>query len=177
MSHLNFGTKFVFKIFSAVAALAVLAGFVFAPAAPAYADDGNTTGTEGKALEKVFKYEQQWLAVQQERLSKTGELAARMQAFIDAQKAKGKDTSALEAALAAYNQQIATAQGQHATAESILGAHAGFDADGHVTDRAQAIQTVKDARQALADAHKTLQQAGLGLYTALKAYRSANKTK
>lgn len=177
MSPLNVGTKFVFRIFSAVAALAVLAGFVFAPAAPAYADDGNAAGTGGKVLEKAYKYEQQWLAVQQERLSKTGELAAKVQAFIDAQKAKGKDTSALETALATYNQQIATAQGQHATAESILGAHVGFDADGHVTDRALAKQTVKDARQALADAHRTLQQAGQDLRAALKAYRNANKTK
>ncbi len=174
MSHLNFGTKFVFRIFSAVAALAVLAGFAFAPA---YADDGNAAGTAGQGLEKAYKYEQQWLAVQQERLSKTGEIAAKVQAFIDAQKAKGKDTSALEAALATYHQQIATAQGQHATAESILGAHAGFDADGHVTDRALAKQTVKEARQALADAHRTLQQAGQDLRSALKAYRVANKTK
>ena len=177
MSQLNLGTRIVFKVFGAVAALALLAGFTFAPAGIAYADDGTAAGPEGKPLEKMFKYEQQWLVKQQERLSKAGEFAAKVQTFIDELKAKGKDTAALEAALAAYNQQIATAQGQHDTAANILGTHAGFDADGHVTDRAQAKQTVKDARQALADAHKTLQQAGQDLRAALKAYRDAFKTK
>ena len=146
MKPFNFGTKIVRRVFGAVAALAMLAGFVFAPTSTAFADDGTAAAGEGKGLEKAFQYEQQWLSRQQERLSRAGEFAAKVQAFIDEQKAKGKDTAALEAALVAFNQQVAAAQGEHDNAASILSAHAGFDENGQVTNREAARETVKQKK-------------------------------
>jgi len=176
MKPFNFGTKLVWRVFGAVAALAMLAGFVFTPTSTAYADDGMATAPGGgKRLEAAFKAEQKWLSIQQEHLNKAGEFADKVQTFIDEQ--KGKDTSALEAALAAFNQQVAAAQGKHDNAASILSAHAGFDENGQVTNREAARETVKSAHEALANARKTLWQAERDLRKALKDWRQANKSK
>jgi len=177
MKPFNFGTKLVWRVFGPVAALAMLAGFVFAPTSTAYADDGTAAAPGGKALEKAYQRELKWLSIQQEHLNKAGEFTGKVQTFIDEQKAKGKDTSALEAALAAFNQQVAAAQGEHDNAASILSAHAGFDENGQVTNREAARETVKSAHEALANARKTLWQAERELRKALKDWRQANKSK
>jgi hypothetical protein len=177
MKPFNFGTKLVWRVFGPVAALAMLAGFVFAPTSTAYADDGTAAAPGGKALEKAYQRELKWLSIQQEHLNKAGEFTGKVQTFIDEQKAKGKDTSALEAALAAFNQQVAAAQGEHDNAASILSAHAGFDENGQVTNREAARETVKSAHEALANARKTLWQAERELRKALKDWRQTNKSK
>jgi hypothetical protein len=108
-------------------------------------------------------------------LNRAAELGDKVQARIDELKAQGRDTSALEAALASYRDEIAAAQASHSTAADILSAHAGFDADGHVTDPEQARHTVLDARQALQDARLTLRKAVLDLRIAIRDYRQANR--
>jgi hypothetical protein len=118
--------------------------------------------------------EQEWLKLQQTRLDGTAQIVEKTQAYITEQKSKGKDTAALEAALATFQQQVATAQTSHKTAADLLSAHAGFDASGKVTDSEQAHQTLTGAHQSLSDAHKVLQQAGLDLRKAIRAYRDAN---
>ena len=172
------GSKLVLSIFSSLTALALAAGLAFVPAATAFADGGTPPtkeGKDGKYLEKMLQGERERLSKQQAYLDKAGEFATKAQGRIDELKAKGKDTSALEAALAAFKQGIAAAQAAHDRARSILDAHAGFDRDGHVTDRDQAKQTLKDARQALKDAQEALRQAEMGLRKALKDYRETYK--
>jgi hypothetical protein len=119
--------------------------------------------------------EQEWLALQQTRLDGTAQIVAKTQVYIANQKSKGKDTASLEAALATFQQQIATAQASHKTAADILSAHAGFNASGKVTDPVQAHQTLTGAHQSLSDAHQILQQAGQDLRKAIKTYRDANE--
>jgi hypothetical protein len=119
--------------------------------------------------------EQEWLKLQQTRLDNTAQIVEKTQAYITDQKSKGKDTAALEAALATFQQQIATAQASHKTAADLLSAHAGFDASGKVIDPEQAHLTLTSAHQSLSDAHKILQQAGLDLRKAIKTYRDANE--
>ena len=67
--------------------------------------------------------------------------------------------SALQAALSTFQTQIATAQSSHNTTASVLGNHAGFDANGKVTNPDQARQTLLDGRQSLRDAHGVIRQA------------------
>jgi hypothetical protein len=175
MKPIQFDSKIAFRVFGLAAAL-VLA--FTAAVAPAYADEGAggaQTAGGGQRLEKIYAREQEWLEMQAERLSHTGEFAAKVQAFIDEQKAKGKDIAALEAALAAYNQQVAEAQDLHNTAAGLLAAHAGFDENGQVTDPEQALQTVREAGQALRDARQTLNRARHDLLKALRDYRRANR--
>jgi hypothetical protein len=128
----------------------------------------------GQAAQNRLAREQKGLEVQQANLDKVADAVTKAQAFIAAQKALGKDTAALDAALAAFQQQVAAAQASHTTAANLLSTHAGFDASGNVTDPELAHETLASVHEALNDAHTVLRQAELDLRQALKAYREAN---
>lgn len=167
-------------LFSVLAVGALVFGSVWlAPAAPAFADSGTPPAVTPGAraanaearLQKAYQQEQKALTQQTDNLTKANAAAAKAQTWIDTEKAKGVDTSAVEAALAAFKAKIATAQTSHDTAANILSTHAGFDGGGKVTDAAQAQQTVTSAHQALSDARTVLVGAGQDLREALKAAR------
>ena len=168
------------KIAAASLAAAVLIGAAgFAGAAPAYAQGPTPVVPTRMDLRKdireyQFKREKDFFADQTRRLTAANTVANKTQDYINAQNALGKDTTALAAALAAFKTQLATAQSSHDAAGALIDAHAGFDANGVVTDLAQAVQTVKDVRKPLVDAHQTLRKAGLDLRAAIRAYRKAN---
>lgn len=131
------------------------------PAAPANADP-NSPGTEaapksqGQRLERLFKFELNQLGNAQHRLDQAARLVTKVQDRIDSLKSQGKDASKLEKALASLKASIATAQGYYESARSILDTHAGFDANGQVTDPAQARETVTAAAKAERDFQKTI---------------------
>lgn len=68
-------------------------------------------------LSEYFQKEKDWLNQQATHLQTAYEGAAKVQELIDAARANGKDVSALEAALAAYNSGLAQAQAEHDNAE------------------------------------------------------------
>jgi hypothetical protein len=161
-------------VLSALAVIMLALGSVWlAPATPALAAAGTPQPkvADGTQLKNAYEREQKALATQADNLAKAGESATKVQALIDAQKAKGVDTTAIEAALATAKSQAATAQSSHDTAATVLGTHAGFDASGNVTDVALARETLTSARQSLGDAHTVLQQARKDLQAALKEFR------
>jgi hypothetical protein len=129
-----------------------------------------------KGLENRLQREQKWLSEQQTHLDDANKVAGQVQTYINNQNAEGHDTSALVAALATFHQQLITAQASHTAAANLLSAHAGFDANGNVTDPTQARQTLVDAHQALLDAHKVLRQGGEDLHKALQEYREKHKS-
>jgi hypothetical protein len=181
MKHLNIKSKFV-RLISGLSIVAVaFTALAAAPVGVAFADTPTPTPKPGQAartarLEKVYQREQNWLTQQQANLTKATAIATKVQDFINAQNAKGKDTTALQQALAVFQQQLATAQSAHqAAAATILSNHTGFDANGKVTDAAQARQTLIDARQSLRDAHQALMQGTRDLHRAIREYRTANK--
>ena len=168
----------IFRLLGSLAAVALVAGLALAPAYASGAADEATPPAPGhrvEALEKAYQRELAWLAIQTNHLADAATIAARVQTFIDKAKGEGKDTSALEAALSAFKSQVAVAQAAHDTAAGILATHAGFDDSGHVTDQAQAIETVRQARQSLQDAHLALRGAMADLRLAIRTWRSANR--
>lgn len=128
-------------------------------------------------LSNLLEREQLALSNQSVRLEMADQTAAAMQDFIDAEKAKGKDTSSLETALATYKAEVVTASGFHSETEALLANPAGFDADGNVTDKETARETIHSAGQSLRQVHTHLTNASLTLRTAVKDYRAANKAK
>lgn len=82
--------------------------------------------------------------------------------------------SALEAALAAFNASVADAQAAHAEAADILGTHAGFDANGKVTDKELAVQTLESAGEVLQEARQILREAEKTLKQAVREWLKAN---
>ncbi len=162
----------------------VLAGVVAAVPANAALAAPATPPAQGQLalarearLEQAYRREQQFLNTQQDNLNRMNTIADKVQQFITTQQNKGKDVTALQAALATFKSQITTAQAAHVTAANVLNTHLGFDADGKVTDIAQARQTVLDARQALRDAHNVMRQAVADLHRAVRAWRQANGLK
>jgi hypothetical protein len=128
----------------------------------------------GQDLQKTYQNEQTWLATQTTNLGKANDQVAKIQALITQGQGKGQDTAALQSALTTYQAQLVTAGASHSTATNILSTHSGFDGSGNVTDQTSAAQTVKDANQALSDAHKVLVQAVSDLQKAVQAWKTAN---
>ncbi len=146
-----------------------------APATPPA--QGQLRQARDARLEQAYRREQEWLNTQQTNLGRMTSVAGKVQQFITTQQGKGKDVTALQAALTTFNSQIASAQAAHTTAANVLSAHAGFDASGKVTDAAQARQTLLDARQSLRDAHNVMRQAVLDLHRAVRTWRQENGLK
>jgi len=179
MKLTNLKVKF-FKVVSILSLVGlVLAGIVALPSGTAFAQSATPPAKPGQQarderLERWYQREQTWLNQQQQNLDKTSNIVTKVQQYIAAQQAKGKDVTALQAALSTFQSQIATARSSHATAATILNNHAGFDANGKVTDPNLARQTLLDGRQALNDAHRILRQAIVDLHRAIRAWRAAN---
>ncbi len=113
-------------------------------------------------------------ADQANRLEYSGEVAGEAQQWINTLKAEGKDVSALETALSAFNAGIATANGFHNTGAGILSTHAGFDGSGNVTDAQQALNTVTTAANNLRQAHLAITQAAIDFRNAVHDWRGKN---
>ena len=128
-------------------------------------------------LEKLFQAEQKMLDKQAENLDKLDKLTTRVADLIAKAKANGKNTSALEAAMAAFKSKEADARTKHLKAAELIKAHAGFDANGKVTDRAQARDTVKNGHDLLREARQTIVEAAKDFREAVKSWRDANKPK
>jgi hypothetical protein len=135
-----------------------------APAAP-----------NGARLENLLKREQILLTNQSQRLALSGKVIAKADEWINNLKDKGKDVSALEAALSDYKAASAKAAADLDTAKGVLGTHAGFDSSGQVTDASQALKTLRAAGKAERQLHLTIAPAAIGFRAAGVDYRQANK--
>jgi uncharacterized protein YoxC len=101
---------------------------------------------------------------------------AKAQELIDRAKANGKDVSALQAALDAFADAVKQAHPIYESAKGIISSHQGFDQNGKVTDREQAIQTVKDLGGKLREIRQLLRDSGRALREAIRAFREANRS-
>jgi hypothetical protein len=100
---------------------------------------------------------------------------AKFQARIDKAAEKGKDVSALQAALDAFEAASKSAKPIYDSISGIVDSHQGFDANGKVTDSEQAKATVQDMRAKLKELKSAMGGTGKSLREALKAFREANK--
>jgi hypothetical protein len=160
-----------------VVALAALA-MTFSAAFAAPADGrGKPEGKPGRGarLEATYKVEQARLKVQNERLGRAGEYATKIDAVIARLKSKGKDTAALDQAVAAFRTAIGQARAEWQAASDVLATHAGFDAAGKVTNADQARATLESAHGHMQKVHEVMRAAYTSLRDALKAYRKAHR--
>jgi hypothetical protein len=168
------------KLAAALLAGITIAGLALAPVAAAAPTTDTlppvavTPGAVTPTLEKVYEREQLWLSVQTLTLTNANSIATNAQDWINTLKDQGKDVAALETALADFNAQVASAQTSHDAAAATLAAHAGFDANGAVTDRAQAAATLRQGHQSLQTAHLTLVSAAANLRLAVRTWRLAH---
>jgi hypothetical protein len=173
-------SRIVLAVFAVLVMLSLAA---FAPmpasASPALAVTrtpraGQKTGQE---LSFALQREQNAFERQQLHLTQAGQVATKTQNLIDKAQAKGLDVTALNSALTTFKTELASAQASHDQAGGILSAKNGFDSSSQVTDATAAHQTLVDARDALRQAHLTLQGAVLNLRVAIQNWRVQNKQK
>ena len=151
-------------------------------AAPAGADPTPTPTSGPTRAQKVderlatlYQREQKLLSAQKNRLDKSSDAVGKAQARIDQLNGKGKDTSLLATGLSDFKAAIGVAQGEYNTAKSALDTHAGFDANGSVTDVSQARSTLRTAGDSMRQFHQTVKQALQDLRATAKEYRNANR--
>ena len=128
-------------------------------------------------LEKAFQRELDLLKGQADRLTKLNERAVKFGERITKLKDEGKDVTALEVALADYKSNISDARSQHEKAAQILNTHAGFDANGKVTDAAKAAETIKDAGKIMRGIHVELRSIVRDLLQAMRKFIRDNRGK
>jgi hypothetical protein len=149
-----------------VALVALLATFGSAAAAPRAGDPPDAKAR----LERAYKAEQQNLATMERRFKEASAFADTVARTIAALKQRGVDTARLERALEAFRARMADAHRQWEKARDVLAAHAGFDAQGHVTDVRQASATVAQAHMHLQRARMLADRAFHDLRAVLATY-------
>lgn len=152
----------------AVAALPVTRAFA--------ADEKPPQGEASKErLEKVWARQLQLLERIGKGVENSDARVAKLQEMIDKAAAAGKDVSALQAALDAFEAAMNSAQTAYEGAQAIANSHNGFDENGKVTEIEQAKTTVETMRAKMQEIKSLMKGTGEGLRAALKAFREANK--
>jgi hypothetical protein len=130
---------------------------------------------EGNRLAKVWErlnknYDRQGIL-----LDRATTLISKIQARIDQGTQNGKDTSGVQAALDVFAQAVKDATPIHLNAGAMITAHTGFDENGKVTDRAQALETVQSLGKSLKEARTLFKEPFKLLREAIKAFRESNR--
>ena len=162
-----------------VAALALAALLVTSVYASGLNDPTNppadTTQLSDERLERVWARLQRGYERQGRMLERADGMVERFQNLIDRMNENGKDTTTLQAALDAYEEALKEAHPIYESAKGILNSHQGFDANGQVTEREKAIETVKELGNKLKEVRQITGEPGKALREALRAFRDAHR--
>ena len=167
-----FKKSVLLAIVAALTTLGVAAmPFVSVSAAGEYDPPVPPTGeVTNERLEKVWAHQ---LRIY-ERMGKTDEFVDKVQQLIDRAKENGKDVSAVQAALDAFETALKDAHPLYESAKGIVNSHQGFDDNGKVTDPEKAKETVKAMGEKLKEIKDAMNGTGKALHEAIKAFREAN---
>jgi uncharacterized coiled-coil protein SlyX len=160
-----------------LATLITMLAFTALPLSSAFAQGENPPGNEisTEKLEKAWAHQLQVYAKLGKAFEDTDAKLARAQALIDKVTARGKDASAIQAALNAFAAALERSRSLYNDLAVLVNAHAGFDANGRLTDSTQAQATVQSMRLKLQALKDSMDGTGRALRDALKAFREANK--
>lgn len=146
--------KINLKMFSALIAAVILLAVVTV----AYADStGQLSPIPGlgrlpnETLIRMHIKEGSWFTDQETIFIKANALSSNFSKLIAAEKLKGRDTTALSNALAAFDDDIAAARAIHTEAGTIIYSADGWTGTGAVRDRLAAGQSLLNGRVALRD--------------------------
>jgi hypothetical protein len=109
-----------------------------------------------------------------ERMGRADEFVERVQRLIDRAKENGKDVSAVQAALDAFETALKDVHPIYESIKGIVNSHQGFDNNGKVTDPEKAKETVKAMHEKLKEMREAMNGTGKALHEAIKAFREAN---
>jgi hypothetical protein len=98
----------------------------------------------------------------------------RVQSLIDRARENGKDVSAVQAALDAFEAAVQDARPIYESANGIVNSHQGFDENGKVTNPERAQETVQAMREKFQEIKDAMGGTRKALLEAIKAFREAN---
>jgi len=158
-----------------VAALAIaILPLMSASAAPATDDPPPQREVSAERLEKVWARQLRLYERIGNGYDRSDGFVEKVQTLIDKAGANGKDVSAVQAALDAFEAAIKEAHPVYESAKGIINSHQGFDNDGKVTDIEKAKETVKSMGEKLKEIKESMGGTGRALHEAIKAFREAN---
>jgi len=108
-------------------------------------------------------------------LERADDLVERAQTRIDRMNENGKNTTALQAALDAFNDALQEAHPVYESAKGIINSHQGFDSNGKVTDHEKAIETLKSLGDKLKEVREIVGEPGKALRESIRAFRDTNR--
>ena len=106
---------------------------------------------------------------------KSDAMIGKVQGLIERAEENGKDVSAVQAALDAFEAALKDAHPLYESAKGIINSHKGFDEEGKVTDAALAKETVQEMGAKLKEIKSAMGGIGRALREAIRAFREANK--
>jgi hypothetical protein len=160
-------------ILSALAAVLVLAALPMARVFAAGQADPSTPPQNGPSNERLERIWARQLRIY-DRFGQADELIDRAQRLIDRAKKNGKDVSAVQSALDAFESAVKVAQPTYESMKGIVSSHSGFDGNGTVTDPVKARQTIQAMRSRIQEIKAALNGSGRALREAIRAFREAN---
>lgn len=98
----------------------------------------------------------------------------RIQGLIDRAEGNGKDVSAVQAALDAFEAAVKNTHPVYESANGIVNSHQGFDENGKVTDPEKAQETMQAMREKLKEIQDAMGGTRKALHEAIKAFREAS---
>ncbi len=144
---------------------------------PAQPTPTDKQAAQAARLEKAYQAELKQLDAQAKRLDAADARVQKAADRIVNLKSQGKDTTALEQELSDFKDELKAARTDHDSAASILKTHAGFDANGKVTDPKLAQDTVQQARKLLRDVPQNVRPAARDLVRAIRQFIRDNRKK
>lgn len=169
------------KVITILTTLIVVAAaffFSLSPTTSAYASDPYldknipTSGMTNKDIEYMNQHEIAWLISQNKVFRQGFQLEATFQGMIDHMVKRHGEAPYLDIALGTYDTSFNQAQAVQTEAAKVIGAQSGFDAQGHVTNREWALQTVTTGREHLRNARLQLLVAIRALHKSYNAWRN-----
>jgi hypothetical protein len=109
-----------------------------------------------------------------ERMGKADEFIERVQKLIDRASANGKDVSAVQSALDAFESAWKDAKPIYESMNGIVNSHQGFGEDGKVTDPEKAKETIRSMHEKMQEIKMVMNGTGQALREAIQAFREAN---
>ena len=121
-------------------------------------------------LEKVWARQLRIYAL----MGRTDKFVEKAQQLIERAAENGKDVSALQSALDAFETALKDAQPIYESVKGIVNSHQGFDDNGKVTDAEKAQETVRAMGEKMKEIKAAVDGTGKSLREALRAFREAN---
>ena len=168
------------KTLTILAVLGVMVLLAF-PTSAVFAQNGeppkaaNQAGKQQKDLGDIFedlceKYEDM-----DDGLKNADKIVTKLERWIERRSAEGKDTAEIETILETFQTNLEAIQTAYDDVGTLIETHAGFDANGEVTDDSTAIATLRSIAEGMLDIHQLTEDARSQLQWDIMTFRYLNQ--